>query len=335
MVTPQKTERPHGTRSRLVATLSGAVLGTVGGAIVVHELLTDWTRVRAALGGADVRWLLPAFVLASVALTSIGLNWHQALRLMGVSATRTRAVAWYFVGQLGKYVPGGIWPVVGRGELAARGGAPRTRTYAAAMLSMGATYLGALVLVSGLLTIRAIRDGALIEWLWLAGLIPFGFAAVHPAVAGRFLDTVARKTGQEPVPPPTWTRSSLLVIAHVPSWLAIAGATWCVAVSLDPAARFPEILTATVLSWVVGFLAIPVPGGLGVREAVFTVAAGSLGGGVSAAVAVVARGLFMLVDAAGASVAALGLLGDETVPPVSGRSPPSPGAPPPVPPEDS
>ena len=50
-------------------------------------------------------------------------------------------VTWYFVGEIGKYVPGGIWPVVGRAELARRGGHPRSGAYASVALSLGALYL--------------------------------------------------------------------------------------------------------------------------------------------------------------------------------------------------
>jgi len=70
----------------------------------------------------------------------------------------------------------------------------------------------------------------------------------------------------------------------------------------------PRVVFAAVLSWVVGFLAVPVPAGAGVREAVLLAASG-LDGGVAAATAIIARVIFIAVDAVG------GLLGA----PVAGR----------------
>jgi uncharacterized membrane protein YbhN (UPF0104 family) len=58
---------------------------------------------------------------------------------------------------------------------------------------------------------------------------------------------------------------------------------------------------------VVGFVLVPVPGGVGVREAAFVAAAGSLDPGIAAATAVVARALFVVVDALGAGIGAAAL----------------------------
>ena len=75
------------------------------------------------------------------------------------------------------------------------------------------------------------------------------------------------------------------------------------ALTADAGGDVGAIAFAAVLSWIAGFLAVPVPGGVGVREAVFVAAAG-LDPGVGAAVALVTRAVFMAVDAAGALGAA-------------------------------
>ena len=62
-----------------------------------------------------------------------------------------------------------------------------------------------------------------------------------------------------------------------------------------------------MLSWIVGFVLVPVPGGVGVREAAFVAAAGSLDPGIAAATAVAARALFVVVDALGAALGTLAL----------------------------
>ena len=61
----------------------------------------------------------------------------------GAPAPWRRGLGWFFVGQLGKYVPGGIWPIVGQAELAARDGVTRSTAYRSTALSMVATLLGA------------------------------------------------------------------------------------------------------------------------------------------------------------------------------------------------
>ncbi len=100
---------------------------------------------------------------------------------------------------------------------------------------------------------------------------------------------------------PRWRQSLSLVAMYVPTWLFIGSATWAVARSLTPDAPFARVAFAAVLSWVAGFLAVPVPAGAGIREAVLLGASG-LDGGVAVATALVARLIFIAVDALGALV---------------------------------
>jgi uncharacterized membrane protein YbhN (UPF0104 family) len=85
----------------------------------------------------------------------------------------------------------------------------------------------------------------------------------------------------------------------------IGTATWCVARAFDPSASWLGVAPAAILSWIVGFVSVPVPGGIGVREAAFVALAGTIPTGVRATVAVAARLCFMLVDAAGAALGAM------------------------------
>ena len=292
----------------------GVVVGTViaglGGLFVARALVRDWEVVRTALGQTDVGWLAIAFALGCVSMAGIGLSWWRALHLVGVRSRPRDAIRWYFVGQLGKYLPGGVWPVIGRAELATQDGAPRTRTYPAVLLSIGATYLAAMLTLSALL---ALAPGLLVGVpgaLWLLILVPIGLALVHPSVVNSLVRWLGRVPGLSlDLRVPTWSASIRLVLYHVPSWLGIGVATWCIVQGLGEEAAVSGIMAAAILAWVVGFLALPVPGGLGVREATFVLAAGSLSGGVAAATAILARAVFVLVDIIGAVVCAWALPG--------------------------
>jgi uncharacterized membrane protein YbhN (UPF0104 family) len=58
------------------------------------------------------------------------------------------------------------------------------------------------------------------------------------------------------------------------------------------------------VSWSAGFLAIPAPGGLGVRESVFVLTSG-MSSHEAAAAALLARLAFIVVDGLGAAIGAL------------------------------
>jgi len=272
---------------------------------VVRTLSSEWGRVRDALADASIGWLAVGFAAAALAMTSIGWTWRDVLDLLGSTTTRGRVVAWYFLGELGKYLPGGVWPVLGRGEMARRGGVPRSRAYASVALSLATLYLGAALVAVVLLPISLADGGDVGVEALLLLLLPAGFGVLHPKVLTPVLGLVRRITRRDvQVEIPAWTASAGIVVRYIPSWIFVGGASWAVARALSPDAPVARIMFATVLSWIAGFAAVPVPAGAGVREAVF-IAASGLPGALGATVAVATRVLFIVVDGGGAALASL------------------------------
>jgi glycosyltransferase 2 family protein len=236
--------------------------------------------------------------VAALGMLTIAIGWRQCLLALGGRVSIREALRQYFVGELGKYVPGGVWTVVGRGELARTSGLSRVSSYGATLVSISIAYLAAIG-TAGATALIADVGG---EGWWVALtplLVPVAILALHPRAIRLGLDLVS-KLGRRPsgLELPSWATGIRLMLLHVPAWIAIGIAMWLVALSLD--ATTPDlanILFAAVVSWVAGMLAIPVPGGIGVREAVFVALATTLSSpGIAAAVAITSRLLFILVD---------------------------------------
>jgi glycosyltransferase 2 family protein len=302
--TPPAPARRRRVRALAVPILVGAGIGIVCLAFVVARMLQQWDQVRAEVADASWWWLAAAFVCAAAAMTWIAACWQRVLAVLGPPPDRGRTVAWYFAGEIGKYVPGGVWPVLGRGELARRGGIPRHRAYPSVGLSLAALYLAALVVAATLVPLGLADQSSSPEALALLLLLPLGLAALHPRVLGLARDLLARFTGRaaDLVIPP-WRSTIALVAWYVPAWLFIWAATWCTARALVPDPPILRIGVATCLSWTAGFAAVPVPAGAGVREAVF-VAVSGLPAGLGATIAIGSRLLFLLVDVTGAAFSA-------------------------------
>ncbi|MGK2946959.1 MAG: lysylphosphatidylglycerol synthase transmembrane domain-containing protein [Acidimicrobiales bacterium] len=298
-----------GSSRRAVAgtTLLGLAIGGVAVALVVRTLLRERRAIGDALATASPGWLTLGVLLAALGMTAIAVPWQHAIRALGDDLPMGQVVARYYVGELGKYLPGGVWPILGRGELARRWGVGRAAAYSSVALSLATLYLSAMLVVSAGLPVllRGSDDSGPLAVLLL---LPLGLSALHPAVLRLAVGLVERLV-KRPVGLviPAWRTSVGLVARYVPAWLTIGLATWAFARALDPSAPVGEVLVAAVLSWVVGFVLVPVPGGIGVREATFVAAAGSLDPGIAATVAVAARLAFVLVDAGGAALGSLAL----------------------------
>lgn len=286
-------------RRRLVP-LVGAVIGIAGVAFVVRTLVTRREEVGDALSGAETAPLLLSLLLGLAAMGSIGWIWAGMLRDRGHHAPGRRAMSWYFVGQLGKYVPGGIWPIVGRAELAVRGGVERGAAYRATGLSLVTTYSAAVV---------AVAAGSLLSWdrpVVGAGavlcLVSAGVVLGSAGVSARVSALATRVTGRGLVLP---RRADFvrLTALHVPAWVLMSLSTSVTASAFGARISVTEMLFVASASWLVGFLVPGVPGGIGVRESVFTALAGPLvGTPVAVSLALVSRLVFVCVDLAGAAV---------------------------------
>jgi glycosyltransferase 2 family protein len=287
---------------RHLASAVGLLIGGAGIAFIVRTLWRNRAEVGAALSALDPWLALVALLLGVTAMVQIGLAWRRALAIVGERRPVVDTLYRYYVGQLGKYVPGGIWPVVGRAEMARRGGVGAGAAYSSTVLSLATTYLGAMAVAVA--TLPFALDGQRAQ-RWVLLLLPLGVLALHPRVIALALSWTERLTGRRAaVTIPSWGTSARLLARHVPAWLAIGLATWTVAAALGDAGTLGNVVFATTLSWVVGFLIIPVPGGVGVRETVFVAAATSLPSGLAAATAVTARLVFIAVDVSGAAVTA-------------------------------
>ncbi len=292
-------------RTAKVVTAFGLVLGGAAVFFVVRRLIADWPEVQPYVADADRLWLAVAGLSAIAGMTSIGWGWRYVMRTLGTDAPMLRTIAWYYVGELGKYVPGGVWPVLGRGELARRGGIPKSRAFTSVALSLGMLYLAAMFVAAAFLPFAlAGEGGGFSPWMLVLLALPVGVVLLHHDVLDWLMAKASKATKRNiKVEVPQWRDSLILVARYIPTWLFIGTATYAVTRSITTDVSYPRMMFATILSWVVGFLAVPVPSGAGIRETVLFAASG-VDKPIAITTAVGARVIFVIVDVAGAAICA-------------------------------
>ena len=267
--------RPRRGRTAALVALAGVLIGGAAIAFVVATVVDRWSEVSDEIRHAEVGWLVAAAACAALGMVTIAWGWRHVLALLGVRAPAGRVVGWYFAGEIAKYVPGGVWPVLGRGEIARRHGVPRSRAYASVAMSLGVLYLAAMFVAAAFLPFGLSGGTGFSPWMLALLALPVGVVVLHHEVLGRLVDLVGRVSGRAiDLPIPVWRDSLLLVARYVPTWLFIGTATWAVGRATTTDISYPRVMFATILSWVVGFLAVPVPSGAGIREAVLYATSG-------------------------------------------------------------
>ncbi len=294
----------------LKTALAVAVIAAVGWHF--YGLLTK-PEVRQQLT-FRVEYLLPAGVLYLACHTLWGTFWVQLLRGQGVTVSWLAGVRAYFVSQFGKYIPGKAWVILMRigllkGTVASPVVVVVTGTYETLTNMAAGAVLGACLLpFSGQL--EAIdpqyRDFVPYSVFGLA-FVPvalFGLNLVIRRVAAKY-----RKPDAPPIPVPSVWLVGRGILQAMVGWCLLGLSAWLTAcgLSADPVpltvATFAQYLCAVCVAYVIGFAALFLPAGGGLRELVLQWMLVPPLGAVSAAVAVVLRIVWTLAEA----VAAVGL----------------------------
>lgn len=283
-----------------IGSFIGVGIGIAGLAFVVRILTSKWTEVTDAFAQVDAANLVFSLILGLSGMTIIGSLWVAMLASRSQHMRHRTALSWYFTGQLGKYVPGGIWPIVGRAEFAVRNSVPRVDAYASTGLSLVSTYLAAIVAIAlgALLTDDHQLIGISLSIALVIGYLAFANERLRLKVI-----TVATRISPVAQSLTDPIRLAKLVLMHLPAWILMSLSTSVTASALGARIGIAEMLFITSTSWFVGFVVVGVPGGIGVREAVFTsMAGGIIGVPVAVSLALLSRVVFIAVDVSGAFV---------------------------------
>ena len=290
----------------LLARLSsvlGIVIGIAGVAFVARTLISKWDEVSDAFSQVDAINLVLSLLLGLAAMTSIGWIWVTMIVARSHNVRHRNAMAWYFTGQLGKYVPGGIWPIVGRAELAVRNGIPRLDAYASTGLSLVTTYAAAVVTIG--IGAAATTGHRLIAVLIAISLV-LAFAAFSQPSLRAAIIRVATRVSPSASSLTDPKRLARLTVVHIPAWILMSLSTSVTATAFGAKISIADMLFITTTSWLAGFLVVGVPGGIGVREAVFTsLAGGIIGTPMAVSLALMSRVVFIAVDLTGALVSSV------------------------------
>ena len=260
------------------------------------SLRDEWPMLLAALGAITAwQWLISA-ALVVVGLMCTGIVWERILVGYGYRLPIRSALSVFFVGQIGKYIPGSVWSLAAQGQMARTFNVPVRITVATGLVFLywnvvTAILLGSLLIAWGQAAVTVSRWGMLlVALLALSALLP----ATVTAVANRLAGTHAS-------PHTRWSDIALLLPLMVLTWTAY-GAAVLFLVPGDAnggSGPFPltMAITAFAFSYILGVLVPLAPAGFGIREAAMIYfLSPHLGLALAAAVALLTRVIHTIAD---------------------------------------
>jgi uncharacterized membrane protein YbhN (UPF0104 family) len=275
------------------------ILQFTAGALVVglavRSIVVNWENLRAQ----PLDWRLsPQWLVLSVAMVFAGYvalieAWRQVVLSMGEKLRFWSAARIWFLASLGKYVPGKVWAIAGAAVLAQRAGVD------ASVAIAGALVLQALAIGSGAVIVaftarEAFQAAGPAMVPLTAGILILCLAGTAALASQPLLDRLSRVMPAS-LPRLRAVQPAMLAAAfaaNLVAWIAYGGALVLLARGVLPEIKLGLARAVGVFtcSYLVGFIALFAPGGLGPRESVFLLMlAGDIGLKPAAGLALASR----------------------------------------------
>ncbi|WP_243063495.1 lysylphosphatidylglycerol synthase domain-containing protein [Humibacter sp. RRB41] len=306
---PQAVPEPTRSRGQHLRNVLKLVALVVVVAFIVWYVVQNWNDVVPVL--ATLTWwqIVVALICASGGVVASMLSWRAVLSGMGSHLGFRPAARVFFLGQLGKYVPGSIWPIVAQAELAKEYGTPRARGAVALIVQMIVSVVVGTLFAAVCLV--ASSPAAVTEYWWLVVLAVIGIVCVIPPVFRRIMRIICKVIRRPADELDGLTFGDLLKASgwSLAMW-ALFGVHMVVLSLAAAPLSMQLVLTAAggyALAWLVGFVIIFLPAGAGAREAALALAlAPVMGGPAAVGLALVSRFVMLAIDLifAGAAVLA-------------------------------
>jgi uncharacterized membrane protein YbhN (UPF0104 family) len=241
--------------------------------IVFRVLSKSWSDIRVAATALRPSW--SGLALASLCVCAgyavLIASWRLLLRTWRSPLGALDATRIWFVSSLGKYVPGKVWAIGAMAVLARDAGAsPLAATGSAIIMQI-------VNLAAGFVVVSVAGAGDLLApypLLRVASWVTIAATAIGLLYGPQLLlwavRTGTRLVGREMPDMPAITRVTLLQVfaANVAAWVAYGigfGIFWSALLGRGGGIS-PAALAVYTASYLVGFMVLPAPGGIGARE---------------------------------------------------------------------
>ena len=292
---------PHSARGgRLLRTALSAAIVAATAVFLGLAIARNWAEIGAVDWQIRPLELAGSVLLLVLALAFGVVVWHRVVLRFEDEAHRVPLAVLlriWFLSNLARYIPGKIWQFVGAVQLGRRAGIAPAVLLTSLLILTGITLVSAAIV--SLLALPAVlaEAGPAPVAILLAGAAS-GLLVVHPAA----LNFVLRRVPDRFHPGGLlWTGSWLdgigLLVLFILAWVifGLAFALFVDALIGIPLTAVPALIAANALAFLVGYLVLVTPGGLGAREAALALLLGPLGSLGLAAVLAVAFRLWLIV----------------------------------------
>jgi len=267
---------------------------------IIRTVLNNWSEIKSYAWDFDPLYMTISVIIFFAGYVLLAWIWARVLRLTGHPVSFGAAWDTYFIGNLGKYIPGKVWTIALTAYMSEKHHVPGVTAGTASVFAQAYSIISSLVIfTSFFIFYRYALNGIKLDWtapIFVLVLLIF----LAPKNLERALNFLLVKLKRKPCSLGLDTAGAVkIMFFYLLSWLVFGVAFWIfvLAVTDDHSLHLFFMTGVFAVSNVIGFLAVFVPGGLGVREGIIAILlAGYVPAGVGILVAFLLRLLTTFVE---------------------------------------
>ena len=257
-----------GARTKTLRRVGQVIVVLLLAVLIGRALYLSWADIVAYDWDLDYSSLFIAFFLMLAAAAFYVYLWRLILERLGTALSYRKSYRVFFLSQLGRYIPGQIWGILGLVYLSQKEGVSELISGASVALQLLLQVVSAIIVFIVTLPFWGSAHSARDLYVLFA-FLPLGLTMLHPAVVSRGLKLASRLVGQDPMAF-DWSYSYLLGQLGLWGvfWLFNGVAYYFLVASIYRSSlpQVPALAGAFAISWVAGFLNLLTPAGLGTME---------------------------------------------------------------------
>jgi uncharacterized membrane protein YbhN (UPF0104 family) len=237
-----------------------------------HHLYRNWEKVSGHNFNLDWYLLSISILLLPAYFFFKTLVWNWILFKMGAAISLRKCCRILFLTQLGKYLPGKVWPVLGRVYMCEKEGVSKREAFTSVLLeSIFEIITGALVFFFFVFLVfkKELGGGNMLGIL--SAVIFLGILILHPRIFYKILNYFLAKLGREEVKETLNYKNSIWLFILYTFVLLFEGVSFYILVNaifyVSPD-KFLALTGMLAMAGIMGLISIFTPAGLGVREGV-------------------------------------------------------------------
>src|SRR3990170_3998013 len=250
----------------------GVIIATVIFYFIGKMAYREWDKLSGYNWSPSPLWFIASiFLLLGVYLMG-AYGWTLVLRMMGVRIAGAKGGSIFLLSLYGRYIPGGVWSVLGRVYLCRLEGIPDSRSGMSILLEQ-AYQVASAGLVFAISLLFWTDTGSVLRVLPLVFILPLFFVFLHPRPFLKIVNPVLARFGKGSIHISLSLNRMLILTAYYLFFWGVTGIAFYAFIrAFYPLEGhyIPVLSGIFAISFAAGYLAFFTPAGLGVREGALT-----------------------------------------------------------------